>query len=110
MIFKMKFTLLSCIVLCFFVGTSQQPAAFPSAANSFAFWYDVWEPGVTIDKVRPANVVIGVPGKAVPEIHATGRRALQYVTYYQSTFHHPFLKDRQDLPNVGFQVNGEFQK
>jgi hypothetical protein len=88
-----------------------KPVNPPSTGQeTFAFWYDVWQPGVTLKKVEAANVIIGVPPSAVPEVHKSGRRALQGVTYYQSVFNQPFLKDRQDLPNVGFQANGEFEK
>ena len=42
---------------------------------------------IPLKKVAPANVInIGVPPSAVPEIHKSGRRALQYVTYYQKVF------------------------
>jgi hypothetical protein len=88
-----------------------RPVNPPSTGqDTFAFWYDPWQPDATLKKVGAANVMIGVPPSAIPEIHKSGRRALQYVTYYQSVLNHPFLKDRQDLPNVGFQVKGEFEK
>src|SRR5215472_6224189 len=67
------------------------------ASDKFAFWYGSWQPDNTLKKLQPAGVIIGVPPSAVPEIHNAGRRALQYVTYYQSVINHPFLKDRQDL-------------
>jgi hypothetical protein len=78
--------------------------------NIFEFWYDPWKADDTLKKVAAANIIIGVPPSAVAEIHKSGRRAIQYVTYYQSVLNHPFLKDRQDLANVGFQANGEFEK
>jgi len=83
----------------------------PSASSQtiFGFWYDPWQPG-TLAKLGPANVIIGAPPSAVSEIRNTGARALQYVTYYQSTLQHPFLKDLPDLAKVGFQVNGQFEK
>jgi hypothetical protein len=88
-----------------------KPVNPPSTGQDiFEFWYDVWQPDATLEKITAANVIIGVPPSAVPEIHKSGRRALQYVTYYQSVLNHPFLKDRQDLPNVGFQANGVFEK
>ncbi len=87
------------------------PVNSPGAAQDvFQFWYDPWQPDATLKKVGAANVIIGAPPSAVPEIHKSGRRVLQYVTYYQSVLNHPFLKDRQDLLNVGFQSNGEFEK
>src|SRR5215472_4628059 len=80
------------------------------ARETFAFWYDPWQPGTTIQKLKPAKIIVGVPANAIPEIRAAHKLALQYVTYYQSTFQHAFLKDRADLPNVGFEVNGTFEK
>jgi hypothetical protein len=84
----------------------------PASAGQdiFAFWYDSWQPDITLKKTQAANVIIGVPPSSVPEIHKSGRRALQYITYYQSHFKTAFLIDRDDLANVGFQVNGEFEK
>ena len=81
-----------------------------AAQDVFEFWYDPWKPDATLKKVEAANIIIGVPPSAVPEIHKSGRRALQYVTYYQSLLNRAFLKDREDLATVGFQVNGEYEK
>jgi hypothetical protein len=80
------------------------------AVKTFAFWYDPWQPDVTLKKLGRAGVLIGVPPRAVAEIHKSGRRALQYLTYYQSQFSTAFLNDRNDLLHVAFQVNGVFEK
>lgn len=78
--------------------------------DTVAFWYEEWQPGLTLSKLEPANVVIGVPPTAIPEIHKSGRRALQYITYYQARFNTAFLKNRDDLDNVAFRVNGQWVK
>lgn len=102
------------VLLCLLGMLSYAPrtttAESHAAEGKFAFWYGAWQPDLTLGKLAPANVIIGAPPSAVPEIHESRRRVLQYVTYYQSVFHQPFLKDRSDLPNVGFQLRGEFQK
>ncbi len=92
----------------FCVHAQSQPRS--SAGPNFAFWYEDWIPGTTINKLQPANILIGVPPSAVPEIHKSGRRALQYVTYYQARLNTALLTGTDDLPNVGFQLNGEFVK
>jgi hypothetical protein len=73
----------------------------------FAFWYETWKPG-TWQLLQPANVVIGVPATAVPEIHENRGKALNYVTLYQATFGSTFLRDSQDLPEVGFHTQQGF--
>lgn len=78
--------------------------------DRFSFWYEQWKPETTLKKLERANVLVGVPATAVPEIRKSGRHALQYVTYYQGRFHTMFLKDMQDLPNVGFKVGDQFVK
>jgi hypothetical protein len=80
------------------------------AKPTFAFWYEDWQPDTTLKKMGVANVIIGVPPNALPEIHKAGKRGLQYVTYYQSVFGTAFLKDKDDLANVGFTVGKDFQK
>ena len=69
----------------------------------FAFWYEEWKPD-TMEKLQPANVLIGVPGNAVAEIHGKGGSALHYVTFYQAKFGTVFLKDQDDLAAVGFHT------
>ena len=82
-------------------------AAGKSSPPLFAFWYEDWRPD-SWAKLQPANVIIGVPPKAVDEIHAHGGRALAYVTFYQSKFGTVFLRDRADLENVGFRTSEGF--
>jgi hypothetical protein len=88
-------------VLLYSVQAQERSSPAP-AGTTFAFWYDTWQPDNTLKKLQPANVILGVPPSAIPEIHKSGKRALQYVTYYQSRFGTAFLKDRDDLSNVGF--------
>ena len=88
------------------------PAAGPQAAPGktmpqFAFWYEDWQ-GNTRDKLQPANVIIGVPPKAVADIHARGGRALAYVTFYQAVLGREFIHDRADLEVVGFHTADGF--
>jgi hypothetical protein len=71
--------------------------------RQFAFWYEDWKPD-TWDKLQPANVLIGVPEKAVAEIHGKGGSALHYVTFYQAKFGTVFLKNQDDLAAVGFHT------
>lgn len=84
---------------------AQKQSSPGQGGTTFAFWYDPWKPDATLKKLPSASVVIGVPPNAVSEIHKSGRRALQYITYYQSRFTTAFLNDRNDLANVGFQVD-----
>jgi hypothetical protein len=98
------------IAILVFAFAPRKSRAQSSSANTFAFWYEDWIPDTTIGKLQAANVIIGVPPSAVSEIHKSGRHALQYVTYYQSVFDHPFLKDEADLPKVGFHAKEEFEK
>jgi hypothetical protein len=102
------------ILLCFlgmlFYGHRKTTAQSHAAEDTFAFWYEPWQPDITLKKLQPANAIVGVPATAIPEIHKNGGRALQYVTYYQTHFKTAFLNDRNDLANVGFQVNGQFLK
>jgi hypothetical protein len=93
-----------------FAFAPRKSRAQSSYGNTFAFWYEDWKPGTTINKLQAANIIVGVQPGALPEIHKSGRRALQYITYYQARFDTAFLKGADDLPNVGFQLNGEFVK
>jgi hypothetical protein len=79
-----------------------------AAGDKFAFWYESWKPDVTLKKLQPADVVVGAPASAIPEIHKGGKRVLQYVTYYQSHIPGPFLTDINDIPNVAFRLKGAF--
>ena len=45
-------------------------------------------------------MIIGLAPSDVPNVHALGSHALRYVTFYQSKFGDPFLKDQTDLANV----------
>ena len=47
-------------------------------------------------------MIIGLTPADVPNVHALGSQALRYVTFYQSKFGDPLLKDQGDLANVGF--------
>ncbi|HEY1939985.1 MAG TPA: hypothetical protein VGJ33_18805 [Candidatus Angelobacter sp.] len=96
------------VVLC--LCPAEFFAQSPGTSTSFSFWYEEWQSGVTISKLQAANVIIGAPSSAVPEIHKNGKHALQYVTYYQSHYKSAFLKDSSDLADVGFQVNGQVEK
>jgi len=94
--------------------TAAAPATAPqpftpggSGKPQFAFWYEDWHDN-TWDKLQPANIILGVPPKAVADIHAHGGRALAYVTFYQSVLGREFLKDRTDLEGVGFHSDGGF--
>jgi hypothetical protein len=78
------------------------PQSF-TAAPQFAFWYEDWHEN-TWEKLQPANVIIGVPPKAVADIHAHGGRALPYVTFYQAVLGRAFVHDRADLEQVGFHA------
>ena len=107
---KSLFCCLILIVALAFCLHAQSVRSSKTSKNIFEFWYDPWQPNSALKKVESANVMIGVPPSAVAEIHNSGRRALQYVTYYQSNFGTAFLKDRQDLPSVGFGVEDKFEK
>jgi hypothetical protein len=76
----------------------------------FQFWYEPWQPESTLKKLSAATVIVGVPASYLPEIHKSGRRALQYVTYYQTHFKTAFLKDQTDLARVGFESRGQSEK
>ncbi|HKD78891.1 MAG TPA: hypothetical protein VKH81_04310 [Candidatus Angelobacter sp.] len=98
-----------CFLLSFCVSHGQvRTQSTPDI--SFAFWYEPWQPGATIRKLEPANVIIGVPLNALPEIHKAGKRGLQYVTYYQSGFGTEFLKNDADLNNVGFKSSKAYDQ
>lgn len=87
---------------------SSQPAVQSSVTDrDFAFWYESWT-AKTWGKLQPANVIIGVPVQAVPDIHKHGGRALNYVTFYQARFGSYFLKDANDLSNIGFHTPAGF--
>lgn len=107
---KCAATLLLLIASVFFCFSHGQPRITSSADNSFAFWYEPWQSGTTINKFQAANIIIGVPPSAMFEIHKAGKRGLQYVTYYQSGFGTAFLKDGEDLPTVGFKAGSGFEK
>jgi len=88
-------------------GPQPSTASGGSGAPQFAFWYEEWQ-GNTWNKLQPANVIIGVPPKAVADVHAHGGRALAYVTFYQSVLGREFLHDRTDLEIVGFHTPDGF--
>jgi hypothetical protein len=89
------------------VGPQPVAATGSPEAPRFAFWYEDWQSN-TWDKLQPANVIIGVPPKAVAEIHAHGGRALAYVTFYQAVLGREFIHDRADLEVVGFHIASGF--
>ncbi|HKD78884.1 MAG TPA: hypothetical protein VKH81_04275 [Candidatus Angelobacter sp.] len=82
----------------------------PGSAQTprFAFWYSPWDPTITPAAIKPADVVIGIAPSIVPTVHALGKRALQYQTYYQSEPNSLLLNSTQDLTNVGFEINQQF--
>ena len=100
-----RLSLIAAFLVCFLTATGEgapaSEAAYPQPR--FAFWYEDWKPD-TWQKLQPANVFIGVPASAVPEIHSKRGKALHYVTFYQSRPGTAFLKSLDDLPNVGFHT------
>lgn len=96
-------------------GPAPTPSPSPSPntpsstpAPIFAFWYQHWIPSTTPAELKPAEVVIGISPSAIAEVHATGKRVLQYQSYYQSKPNTILLKDSADLSNVGFEINHKF--
>lgn len=89
------------------IGPQPAPASGSAETPQFAFWYEDWQSN-TWDKLQPANVIIGVPPKAVADIHAHGGRALAYVTFYQAVLGREFIHDAADLEVVGFHIASGF--
>jgi hypothetical protein len=84
-------------------AASAQEASSGPAEKHFAFWYEDWTPEA-ISKLQPANILVGASDVALPIIHRNGGRAIQYVTFYQSVTGRAFLKNSDDLSNVGFHT------
>jgi hypothetical protein len=75
----------------------------------FVFWYDKWTPDETVQKLNSADIVVGPDATgSIAELHASGKQALRYVTYYQARPKTFILPTVEDLPAVGFQQNGKF--
>ena len=94
------------VLLGFLVNVGSMVAAAQPKGETrptIAFWYEGWQENI-LDKLRPANLIIGVQPNAVTQIHGVGSRALNYVTFYQAVFGTDFLKDASDLSNVGFHT------
>jgi len=102
---------LSLLLLFTTVAPAAGPRPFTGSPGAgtpqFAFWYEDWHDN-TWDKLQPANVIIGIPPKAVADIHAHGGRALVYVTFYQAVLGREFVHDRPDLEIVGFHTGDGF--
>jgi hypothetical protein len=107
---KCTAVLLLLIAGVFFCLSHGQSRTKAPVDRTFSFWYEPWQTGVTINKLQDANIIIGVPPAALSEIHQAGKRGLQYVTYYQTGFKTAFLKDGDDLSNVGFNAGSGFEK
>lgn len=99
---------LSFLLIMLSDGRRTMTAQSNTSEGKAAFWYESWKPEVTLKKLQPAEIVIGAPATAIPEIHKSGKRVLQYVTYYQSHIPGPFLSDANDVPNVAFRLKGAF--
>jgi len=99
------------VLLLTLAATAAGPRPLPppgwATAPQFAFWYEDWHEN-TWAKLQPANAIVGVPPKAVADIHAHGGRALVYVTFYQAVLGREFLHDNADLEMVGFHTPGGF--
>ena len=103
--------ILGLVLLLALPATAAGPRPLPprpgAATPQFAFWYEDWHEN-TWDKLQPANAIVGVPPKAVADIHAHGGRALVYVTFYQAVVGREFLHDSADLEIVGFHAPNGF--
>lgn len=89
-------------------GSSEQSPQAARVRPRFAFWYEPWNGGQAFNKVAEAEFVVGLSPRDISSVHQLGSRALRYVTFYQAQMSSEFLKDQEDLANVGFWSDNAF--
>jgi hypothetical protein len=101
-----KYSWFAGLLVLVFVGATQFAAAQGNA--NFQFWYEKWNANESIKKLPASNILVGLQPAGLKEVHAAGKKALQYVTYYQAQPGSVAMPTLADLPSVGFQLNGTY--